>query len=123
MVSDWIKQKMTRNQHNERRRRNAPLRFASVCDGISAVGAAWKPLGWQFTFKSEIEPFPSAVADLHHPEAPNLGDMTKYKDWPDYGIDLICGGTPCQAFSVAGLRKGLADPRGNLTLTYLAVVA
>jgi DNA (cytosine-5)-methyltransferase 1 len=102
-----------------------PLRFASVCDGISAVGCAWKPLGWQFVFKSEIEPFPSAVADHHHPEAPNLGDMTNHNNWTqqDYGIDLICGGTPCQAFSVAGLRKGLDDPRGNLTLTFLAVIA
>jgi len=100
-----------------------PLRFASVCDGISAVGCAWKPLEWQFVFKSEIEPFPSAVADHHHPEAPNLGDMTKHKNWNTYGIDLICGGTPCQAFSLAGLRKGLADPRGNLTLTFLAVIA
>jgi len=105
--------------------RQQPIRFASVCDGISAVGVAWKPIGWRFVFKSEIEPFPSAVADHHHPEAPNLGDMEKFQEWEGnkYATDLICGGTPCQSFSIAGLRKGLDDPRGNLTLTYLAVVA
>jgi DNA (cytosine-5)-methyltransferase 1 len=47
--------------------------------------------------------------------------MTKFKEWPDATIDLLVGGTPCQSFSVAGLRKGLADPRGNLMLTYLAI--
>ena len=47
--------------------------------------------------------------------------MTKFKEWPDHAIDLLVGGTPCQSFSVAGLRKGLADPRGNLMLTYLAI--
>ena len=98
------------------------MRFASICDGISAVGCAWKPLGWSFAFKSEIEPFPGAVADFHHPEAPNLGNMLEHKHWNDYRIELICGGTPCQAFSLAGLRKGLADPRGNLTLGYLGIL-
>jgi DNA (cytosine-5)-methyltransferase 1 len=76
----------------------------------------------EFVFKSEIEAFPIAVADFHHPEATNLGDMTRFKEWPDYAIDILVGGTPCQSFSIAGLRKGLADPRGNLTLTFLAVV-
>src|SRR6185437_2410388 len=57
----------------------------------------------------------------HYPDVPNLGDMTKYQEWPDATIDLLVGGTPCQSFSVAGLRKGLADPRGNLMLTYLAI--
>ncbi len=82
---------------------------------------AWKPLGWKATFLSEIEKFPSAVLAHHHPEVPNRGDMTKYKDWPDDAIDLLVGGTPCQSFSIAGLRQGLADPRGNLMLTYLAI--
>jgi DNA (cytosine-5)-methyltransferase 1 len=70
---------------------------------------------------SEIEPFPCAVLNHHYPTVPNLGDMTKFKEWPDATIDLLVGGTPCQSFSVAGLRKGLADPRGNLMLTYLAI--
>lgn len=97
------------------------LKFGSVCSGIEAASCAWHPLGWRAQFVSEIEPFPSAVLAHHHPTVPNRGDMTKFKDWPDAAIDLLVGGTPCQSFSVAGLRKGLADPRGNLMLTYLAI--
>jgi DNA (cytosine-5)-methyltransferase 1 len=97
------------------------MRFGSVCSGIEAASCAWHPLGWQASFVSEIEPFPSAVLAHHYPTVPNLGDMTKFKDWPDAAIDVLVGGTPCQSFSVAGLRKGLADPRGNLMLTYLAI--
>ena len=97
------------------------MRFLSVCSGIEAASAAWKPLGWSPVAFSEIEPFPCAVLAHHYPTVPNLGDMTKFKDWPDYAIDLLCGGTPCQSFSVAGLRKGLDDPRGNLMLTFGAI--
>ena len=93
----------------------------SVCSGIGAPETAWKPLGYRFAFASEIDKFPAAVHALRHPEIPNLGDMTKFDDWPETTIDVLVGGTPCQSFSVAGLRKGLADPRGNLALTYLAV--
>lgn len=99
------------------------LRFASICDGISAAGCAWVPRGWTFVFKSEIESFPIAVSNQHFPTVPNLGDMTRFKEWPDYAIDVLVGGTPCQSFSVAGLRAGLADPRGNLALTFLAIAA
>jgi DNA (cytosine-5)-methyltransferase 1 len=99
------------------------MRYLSVCSGIEAASVAWKPLGWKAVAFSEIEPFPCAVLAHHYPEVPNWGDMTKFQDWPDAAIELLVGGTPCQAFSVAGLRKGLADPRGNLTLTYLAVAA
>jgi DNA (cytosine-5)-methyltransferase 1 len=95
--------------------------FGSVCSGIEAASCAWHPLGWETAFVSEIEPFPCAVLAHHYPAVSNLGDMTKFKDWPDAAIDLLVGGTPCQSFSVAGLRKGLADPRGNLMLTYLAI--
>lgn len=82
---------------------------------------AWHPLGWQAAWYSEIEPFPSAVLKHHYPTVPNYGDMTQYEAWPDEPINLLVGGTPCQSFSVAGLRKGLADPRGNLMLTYGAI--
>jgi DNA (cytosine-5)-methyltransferase 1 len=99
------------------------MKFGSVCSGIEAASVAWSPLGWQSVFFSEIEAFPSAVLSHRHPQTPNLGDMTKFKDWPDAAIDVLVGGTPCQSFSVAGLRKGLDDPRGNLTLTYLAIAA
>lgn len=98
-----------------------PLRYLSVCSGIEAATCAWHGLGWQPWAFSEIERFPAAVLAHHYPHVPNLGDMTKFKDWPDATIDLLVGGTPCQSFSVAGLRKGLADPRGNLMLTYLAI--
>jgi DNA (cytosine-5)-methyltransferase 1 len=80
-------------------------------------------MGWQPAAFSEIEPFPSAVLAHHYPNVPNLGDMTKFKEWPDADVDVLVGGTPCQSFSVAGLRKGLDDPRGNLMLTYLAITA
>ena len=97
------------------------LRYLSVCSGIEAATQAWHPLGWQPVAFSEIEPFPCAVLAHHYPHVPNFGDMIKFEDWPDDAIDLLCGGTPCQSFSVAGLRKGLADPRGNLMLTFGAI--
>ena len=97
--------------------------FGSVCSGIEAASCAWHPLGWEAAFVSEIEPFPCSVLKQHYPDVPNYGDMTKFKEWPDARINVLVGGTPCQSFSVAGLRKGLADPRGNLMLTYLAIAA
>ncbi len=99
------------------------MRYLSVCSGIEAATVAWHPLGWKPVAFSEIEPFPSAVLKHHYPSVPNLGDMTKHESWPiDVGaIDLLVGGTPCQSFSVAGLRKGLSDPRGGLMLTYLEI--
>ena len=78
-------------------------------------------MGWQPVAFSDIEPFPSAVLAHHYPHVPNLGDMTKFEEWNLESVDLLVGGTPCQSFSVAGLRKGLADPRGNLMLTFLAI--
>ena len=97
------------------------LRYLSVCAGIEAATVAWHQLGWTPVAFSEIDPFPCALLAHHYPNVPNWGDMTKFKEWPDANIDVLVGGTPCQSFSVAGLRKGLADPRGNLMLTYLAI--
>lgn len=99
------------------------MNYLSVCSGIEAASAAWHNLGWTPVAFSEIEKFPSAVLAHHFPQVPNLGDMTKFHEWPDTYIDLLVGGCPCQAFSVAGLREGLNDPRGNLTLTFLGVAA
>ena len=99
------------------------LRYLSVCSGIEAATQAWHPLGWSPVAFSEIEKFPSEVLAHHYPAVPNWGDMTKFQEWPDADVDVLAGGTPCQSFSVAGLRKGLADPRGNLMLTYLAIAA
>jgi DNA (cytosine-5)-methyltransferase 1 len=99
------------------------MKFLSVCSGIEAASVAWNPLGWKAAALAEIEPFPCAVLAHHYPDVPNHGDMTRYSEWPDHAIDLLCGGTPCQSFSVAGLRKGLDDPRGNLMLTFGAIAA
>lgn len=97
------------------------MRYLSVCSGIEAASAAWHPLGWTPVAFSEVDKFPSAVLAHHYPDVPNWGDMTKFKEWPDADVDVLVGGTPCQSFSVAGLRKGMDDPRGNLALTYLAI--
>jgi DNA (cytosine-5)-methyltransferase 1 len=97
------------------------MKYSSVCSGIEAATVAWHPLGWEPQWFSEIEAFPSSVLKHHYPETPNYGDMTNFKEWSNEPIDLFVGGTPCQSFSVAGLRKGMDDPRGNLALTYLAI--
>ena len=98
------------------------MKYLSVCSGIEAATVAWHPLGWQPVGFSEIEAFPSAVLAHRYPDVPNLGDMTNYKEWNLEPIDLLVGGTPCQSFSVAGLRRGLEDPRGNLALTYVGIL-
>lgn len=100
------------------------MNYLSVCSGIEAATVAWHEMGWNPLAFSEIEKFPSQVLAHHYPNTPNLGDMTKFKEW-DFGtnrLDLLVGGTPCQSFSIAGLRKGLDDPRGNLALTYVAIL-
>lgn len=99
------------------------MRFGSVCSGIEAASVAWGSLGWEASWFAEIEPFPSAVLAHHYPHVPNLGDMTtiarRVLSGEVEAPDLLCGGTPCQAFSVAGLRKSLDDDRGNLTLKFV----
>ena len=99
------------------------MKYLSVCSGVEAATVAWHGLGWKPIAFSEIEPFPSAVLAHRFPNVPNVGDMTKYKEWNlNDSIELLVGGTPCQSFSVAGLRKGLEDPRGNLMLTYVGIL-
>lgn len=99
------------------------MRYLSVCSGMEAASVAWHPLGWQPVGFSEIEPFPCAILKHRFPNIPNHGSLTEHHTWPieQGAVDLLVGGTPCQSFSVAGLRKGLADPRGNLALTFLAL--
>ncbi|MGE4510054.1 MAG: DNA cytosine methyltransferase [Sulfurimonadaceae bacterium] len=101
------------------------MTFGSVCSGIEAVSVAWDSLGFKAAWLSEIDPFPCAVLDHHYPDVPNLGDMTKIKekiiDGSVEAPDVFVGGTPCQAFSVAGLRGGLNDPRGGLTLEFVRI--
>jgi DNA (cytosine-5)-methyltransferase 1 len=97
------------------------VKYGSVCSGIEAASVAWHTLGWKAQWFAEVEPFPSAVLQHHYPDTPNLGDMTKFKEWPNAAINVLVGGTPCQSYSVAGLRAGLDDPRGDLMLTYVAI--
>lgn len=95
--------------------------YATVCDGMGAIHVASQQLGWQCVWTSEIASFPAAVVD-HHYGFRNLGDMTKFRDWPEklvLDVDVLVGGTPCQSFSVAGDRRSLDDERGNLTLAFV----
>lgn len=101
------------------------MRFGSVCSGIEAASVAFTPLGWKAAWLAEIEPFPSAVLAAHYPDVRNLGDMMGIAEMVDDGEveapDLLCGGCPCQSFSVAGLRNSLSDARGNLTLEFIRI--
>lgn len=100
--------------------RGQVLRYLSVCSGIEAATVAWGPLGFQAVAFSEIEPFPSAVLAHHYPDVPNIGDMSSIDGHTYRGkVDILVGGTPCQSFSVAGLRRGLSDERGNLALKFV----
>ena len=101
------------------------MRFGSVCSGVEAASLAFNPLGLQAAWFSEIEPFPCALLAERFPDVPNLGDMTtlpaRILEGEVEAPDVFCGGTPCQAFSVAGLRRSLDDYRGNLTLTFCEI--
>lgn len=99
--------------------------FGSVCSGIEAASVAFDPLGWRAAWLAEIEPFPSAVLQHHYPSVPNLGDMTRVAAMVRArrikAPNMLCGGTPCQSFSLAGLRKSLDDARGNLALEFIRI--
>jgi len=95
------------------------MRYGSVCSGIEAATAAWHPLGWTPSFFSEIDRFPRAVLKHHYPQVTLHGDFTTIKRGDYDPIDLLVGGSPCQSFSIAGLRAGLDDDRGNLALEFI----
>lgn len=99
------------------------MRYVSLFSGIEAASVAWEPLGWEPVAFAEIEPFPCKVLEKRFPDVPNLGDVSKI-DWSPYvgAVDLVVGGSPCQAFSVAGRRRGLMDERGRLMLEYVRAV-
>ncbi|MDP9666283.1 UNVERIFIED_ORG: DNA (cytosine-5)-methyltransferase 1 [Pseudomonas cremoricolorata] len=103
-----------------------PITYGSVCSGIEAATVAWHPLGWRAEWYAEIEPFPCAVLAHHYPAIPNHGDMTRLAALVLSGKipapEVLVGGTPCQAYSVAGMREGLADPRGALTIKYVELL-
>ena len=103
------------------------LRYGSICSGIEAATVAWHPLGWEPAWFSEIDKFPSEVLKHHYLGVPNHGDFTQilrdtHHPARSVPLDLLVGGTPCQAFSVAGLRRGFDDDRGNLTLEFCRLV-
>lgn len=96
------------------------MRYLSVCSGVESVSLAWEPLGFEAVAFAEIDRFPATALDVIWPNVPNLGDMAAIDGAAWRGkVDILVGGTPCQSFSVAGLRKGLADDRGNLSLTFV----
>ena len=97
------------------------MNFLSVCSGIEAASVAWNPLGWEAVGFSEIESFPCAVLAHHYPTVPNFGDLTKWESWNVPAFDVLCGGTPCQGFSVAGKRGGMDDPRSQLAWHFLGL--
>ena len=97
------------------------MKYISICSGIESATVAWKPLNWVPLAFCEIDSFASRVLAYHYPDVPNLGDLTKV-DWSKYSADICVGGTPCQSFSVIGLRKSLSDERGNLTLEFVRAI-
>jgi len=101
------------------------MQFGSVCSGIEAASVAFNALGWKAAWLSEIDAFPSALLSHHYPDVPNLGDMALLPDLIRNGTvtapDILCGGTPCQAFSMAGNRQSLDDNRGNLSLIFCEI--
>jgi DNA (cytosine-5)-methyltransferase 1 len=101
------------------------MTFGSVCSGIEASQLAFSEFGYKQLWSSEIADFPSKVLEHHYPNIPNLGDMIKLPNMilekKIEAPDLFCGGTPCQAFSLAGWQNGLADERGQLTMTFIDI--
>ncbi|HCJ6432352.1 DNA cytosine methyltransferase [Acinetobacter pittii] len=102
------------------------MRYGSVCSGIEAATVAWHSLGWTPSWFSEIEKFPSAVLAHRYPKVPNHGDMCNLSFFIEQGLieapDILVGGTPCQAFSIAGLRNSLDDGRGQLSLEFVRLL-
>lgn len=101
------------------------LSFGSVCSGIEAASVAWNSLGWQASWFSEIDSFPCELLRQRYPSIENVGDMgllpEKISNGEIEAPEILCGGTPCQAFSIAGLRKSLDDSRGNLTVKFCEI--
>ena len=102
------------------------MQYGSVCSGIEAATVAWHSLGWEPSWFSEIEKYPSQVLAHHYPKVSNLGDMSNIEFFIEVGLidapDILVGGTPCQAFSVAGLRQSLNDERGQLSLEFVRIL-
>ena len=99
------------------------MKYLSICSGIESAGVAWHPLGYTCLGLAEIDPFRSAVLQYHYPEVKNYEDFTKIKASDLSSTpDVLVGGTPCATFSIAGLRKGLDEDRGNLALEFIKLI-
>lgn len=120
------------------------VRYVSLFAGVEAFSVASSRIAgarWEAVFFSEIDPFPCAVLAHRFPGVPNLGDVSKIKvregadgrkeitngstsiPFPDGGIDILAGGSPCQDVSLAGLRRGFADgTRSSLAFEYARLV-
>ncbi len=102
------------------------MTVGSVCSGIEAASVAWAELGVHFSWLSEIAPFPVKFLAKRYPDIPNEGDLCMLPEKLRMNkipcVDIICGGTPCQAFSLSGHKRGLEDERGRLTLKFIEAV-
>lgn len=100
--------------------------FGSICSGIEAASYTLNPMGVDTLWLSEIADYPSRFLAERYPNHPNLGDMNNIPQMIANGQipvpDLLVGGTPCQAFSLAGWRNGVNDERGQLTLKYIDII-
>ena len=100
--------------------------FGSICSGIEAASFTLQPMGVNALWLSEIAEYPSRFLAEQYPDVSNLGDMNgipnmiRTEEMP--APDLLVGGTPCQAFSLAGWRNGTNDERGQLTLRYIDII-
>ncbi|MGN0846762.1 MAG: DNA cytosine methyltransferase [Kiritimatiellia bacterium] len=102
------------------------MKVGSICSGIEAASVAWQGLDSKFVWFSEIAPFQSRFLAHRYPNIPNIGDLRQIPERIASGEvvcpDVICGGTPCQAFSLTGHKRGLDDERGQLTLKFIEVI-
>lgn len=89
------------------------MRYFSTFSGIGGFELGF-PSDWECVGYSEIDKYASEVYQKHFPNHKPYGDITAIegKELPDF--DLLCGGFPCQAFSVAGKRGGFEDTRGTM---------
>lgn len=98
------------------------MTLGSLFDGIGGFPLAAVHCGGVPVWASEIEPFPMRVTKLRFPDMIHVGDITKLDGAKLPPVDVICGGSPCQDLSVAGLRKGLAGERSGLFMDQVRIV-
>ena len=121
------------------------MKILSLFDGISATNQALKNIGienYEY-FASEIDPYAIKVTQANFPNTVQLGNVKNinYAGRSDFGLlqyynecntkcikdiisgfDILCGGSPCQSFSISGNQKGFEDPRGKLFWEYVRIL-